>query len=322
MSQELSTGSPAAQAAGLATSRQGGNTTPPGSSVRGTEHYQTKNWVATLFAKEPPIFDPTAMQYLAYGREHTKEGRQHWQIFVVFHCKKSSYKRVAACFHPTIRAHVEPMRGTIDQNEKYCSKEGEYTEHGTKPRPGTRTDIHTAVQSIIEGTTTADDVLEQNPDVYNRASRTLERAEQIRMGRMYRTEMTEGIWIYGPTGKGKTHWAYNMSGYTMDQIHTQQASDKWWDHYRQQPCVVLNEFRGQMQYGDLLQLVDKWPYNVDRRYKGPIPFTSKTVIITSPNPPHKVYKNLDKGDSIAQLLRRFKVFHIDDLMKPQDRPSA
>jgi len=53
--------------------------------------------------------------------------------------------------------------------------------------------------------------------------------------------------------------------------------------------------------------VDKYPYYVKRRNREPIPFTSKTVIVTSSMKPQDVYMNLDDGDHLEQLTRRFKI---------------
>lgn len=299
----------------LARSCQGGNTAPLANNT-----LQSDKWVCTLFTNEPPIWDETKCKYLAYGRETCpKTGREHWQAFVIFKNKILSRKTVQKTLHPTEKFFCEPMRGTLESNETYCSKAGQYTTHGTLPRQGARTDIASLVDAIVGGETTTDEIVLTNPAAFHAYGRTLERAEQIRMSRQYRTEMTQGLWIHGPTDRGKSHYAYKSSGYAMEDIHTQQGHDSWWDHYRQQPCVVLNEFRGQMPYSALLQLVDKWPYTVDRRYKGPIPFTSKLVIVTSPMTPEEVYRGmLSRNDSIAQLLRRFRVVHIDDLRREVD----
>ena len=71
--------------------------------------------------------------------------------------------------------------------------------------------------------------------------------------------------------------------------------------------MIINDFRGGIAYNELLQLVDKWPHNVPRRGRPPIPFTSTLVYITSPHTPAEVYHNLAEHDSLDQLLRRFEV---------------
>ena len=85
----------------------------------------------------------------------------------------------------------------------------------------------------------------------------------------------------------------------------------WQDGYTQQPIVVMNDFRGEVKYNDLLQIIDKWPYSVPRRGREPIPFLSTKVIITSSLKPDQVYNRRDAEDSIQQLLRRIKIIEIN-----------
>jgi hypothetical protein len=76
--------------------------------------------------------------------------------------------------------------------------------------------------------------------------------------------------------------------------------------------VLLNEFRGQLPFGELLDLVDKWPKTVKWRCQEYVPFMAKKVIVTSPHRPKDVYINrCSDPDSMAQLLRRFRIFEWD-----------
>jgi hypothetical protein len=68
----------------------------------------------------------------------------------------------------------------------------------------------------------------------------------------------------------------------------------------------LNEFRGQLKFSTLLELVDKWPLNVPCRNKESVPFVSKKLIVTSSMVPEDVYRNV-LNDNMNQLRRRFKV---------------
>lgn len=130
------------------------------------------------------------------------------------------------------------------------------------------------------------------------------------MRKKWRTEMTKGIWYYGNTGVGKSHKA--LEGYNEDEVYIVPNDNGWWDDYRQQRKVVLNDFRGEISYNQMLQLVDKWPYHVRRRGKVPIPFTSEEVVITSSLPPWEVYNRRATEDNIGQLLRRFKVYEVKE----------
>ena len=81
----------------------------------------------------------------------------------------------------------------------------------------------------------------------------------------------------------------------------------WQDGYSGQETVIVNDFRGSIPYGELLNLVDKWPHFVPRRGREPAPFLAKKFIVTSSLTPEQVYHNLAASDSLDQLSRRFKV---------------
>ena len=94
--------------------------------------------------------------------------------------------------------------------------------------------------------------------------------------------------------------------------------------YRQQDIVIINEFRGQIPYSELLDLIDKWPKTVKRRNREPVPFTSKHVIITSSLHPKDVYKNLSQTDKMDQLYRRIILHKLDyiEFEKTQNNPKV
>ena len=54
-------------------------------------------------------------------------------------------------------------------------------------------------------------------------------------------------------------------------------------------------------------MIDKWPYEVRRRGRPPVPFTSRHVIITSSLPPKDIYKCRKVEDGLEQLYRRCKI---------------
>lgn len=59
-------------------------------------------------------------------------------------------------------------------------------------------------------------------------------------------------------------------------------------------------------------MVDRWEHHVKIKGNDAMPFISELVIVTSSLPPERVYYNLDTGDSIKQLYRRFEVIHMDE----------
>jgi len=205
--------------------------------------------------------------------------------------------------------HVAPYDGGDFKNKKYSSEDGNVKyEYGTPSKQGERTDLNLIRDQIASGVT-VDSLAMENPYLFHQYGRTLSKVEDICMRKKYRKEMTQGFWYFGPTDVGKSHTAYE--GFTPETHYVLNINDNgWWDGYAQQETVIINEFRGQIPYSELLDLVDKWPKTVKRRCREPMPFLSKKLIITSSLAPEVVYKNLHKKDSLEQLSRRFEIYEI------------
>lgn len=258
----------------------------------------------TWFHEKPIEFDTKVMQYLAYGHETCPTtGRKHLQGWVYWKNARSMF----AC-RGQYKCWIAVCKGTIDQQDEYCSKESTLTTFGKRPRQGERSDLKRKIDAVIKGEETVDDIIVADPEFFHKYGRTLQNAEDIAMRKRFRTEMTTCEWLWGKTGVGKSHIA--LKDYNPETHYIVRNDNGWWEGYRQQHTVVINDFRGEIKYSELLQLIDKWPYHVKRRGREPMPFTSKHIIITSSLPPEEVYYNLSERDGIDQLLRRLTVREI------------
>jgi len=269
-----------------------------------------RNFCFTSFTETIPDIDDD-IRFLAYGEEICPStNKKHFQAFIIMKNQKrfSEMKKYLKKWLGS-DVHFEAIKGSIEDNEAYCSKDGKYKEFGSKPKQGNRTDLVDLKDDILSGKTSVDDICIDNPAIYHQYGRTLSKIEDIYMRKQFRTEMTNGIWFYGPTGVGKSHIAFE--NFTPETHYVVPNDNGWWDGYTQQHTIIINDFRGNIPYNELLQLVDKWPHCVRRRCREPMPFTSKTVIITSSLPPDEVYKNRNEKDNIEQLLRRFSVRKLD-----------
>lgn len=202
------------------------------------------------------------------------------------------------------RAHWAKAIACAEVNRTYCSKGGDFLEQGECPKQGKRSDLNVIKNKIAEGLK-VDTIAVENPEMFHQYGRTLNKIEDILMRKKFRTVMTKGIWLWGDTGTGKSHKA--LENFSPETHYIYPNDNGWWDGYCQQETVVLNDFRGEIPYNLMLQMVDKWPFTVKRRGREPLPFISKTVIITSSLPPEEIYKRREEEDNIAQLIRRFKV---------------
>ena len=258
---------------------------------------------------------PAHARYFAYGDEVCpKTGRAHHQGWVYFANPRTvsgkGLKAIIALMGGN--GHAEPMYGSLASNDAYCSKmnAGVLKEFGERPAQGTRADLKDVVERIQRGEDTSDNICLSDPGYYHQYGRTLQKAEDIILRKRFRTEMTQGIWYWGGTGVGKSHTA--LQGYNPETHYLKPLQDDWWDGYTGQETVILNEFRGQIQFSELLSLVDKWPHYVKRRNREPAPFLAKTLIVTSALPPEDVYMAAcSKVDNIAQLGRRFRIIKME-----------
>lgn len=240
--------------------------------------------------------------------DQSESGKLHWHILIKFKNGK--------CHGPAKRwasgRHISPCF-FHDSFRTYCLSKGDPTlERGTWSKQGERNDLKTLTEQIKKGEITVDEITLEQPDIYHQYGRTLEKVEDIVNRKKKRSEMTEGIWLWGPTAAGKSHAAWNE--YIIGEEYEWRDDRGWWDGYRGEETVLINEFRGGIPYSELLSLCDKWPHKVSRRNREPYPFTSKRIVITSSEPPNEVYKNLSMHDSLDQLKRRFKIIY----MPPRD----
>lgn len=270
-----------------------------------------KNWVLTIYLPEddPPVFEDQKVQWLAYGSEHCPDtGRHHWQTFVGFH----NGLTLSALITYSLKVwkghwHCEPMYGNIDQNIEYCSKESKLIKHGTFPAQGKRSDLLFWRDKIMKGEVHPEDILMENPELWFKYGRVFDQLHTKYLRTCVRKEMTTCDWLAGGTGTGKSHKAYE--NYSLETHYIWCKDNGWWDGYRGQHTVIINEFRpSDIEFSELLALIDKWPHMVKRRGKEPVPFVSKHIIITAPTTPQEMFGGrADNKDNVDQLLRRVKV---------------
>lgn len=106
----------------------------------------------------------------------------------------------------------------------------------------------------------------------------------------------EVVWLYGPTGSGKTSMARKYfeflqgsgDGEITNYIRTP-GPIKWWDGYEGDLYTVIDDFRrNQLRdvggFAYLLRLLDRYPVRVEIK-GGSVPFVAHYIIITCPRHP-------------------------------------
>lgn len=289
-----------------------------------------RDYTYTDYNVEPVQFDEKQMRYLCFAPEVCPTtGRHHWQSYVVW----KSQKTLSACVKNLRQGRptpiwVRPSAGTSEDNKRYIfgpyedrkigkskPRNDEACEFGDIPSQGARKDVEELKNQVLAGKR-VDDIAIENPWMFHQYGRTLSKIEDIALRKKFRTWMTTGTWLWGPTGAGKSHEAFTdfdpETCYVLPLNEWKGMGSGWCDGYVGQETVIINDFRGEIPYNELLQMVDKWPYSVRRRGREPMPFLAKRVIITCSLEPCDIYcKQVHKRDSLNQLLRRMDVRRVE-----------
>jgi len=112
---------------------------------------------------------------------------------------------------------------------------------------------------------------------------------------------------WGRTGTGKSKRAWEEAGLSA---YSKDPRSKWWDGYRSQENIVIDEFRGAIDISHILRWLDRYPVRVE--YKGGSRvFSGKQIWITSNVSPDAWYPELDQETKDALLRRLTNVIHFE-----------
>lgn len=228
-------------------------------------------------------------------------------------------------------SHVEPQLGGKKELLGYLLKEPPYNDSGehvlftkglehVRDNKGNRSDLDEIAELLEQGLTPTE-VMAEN-FAYRKYEKMIKSAyidKRIKDTPLIKTTRNE--WHVGDSGTGKSFYFYQLC-----EIHSPEkiyfATDfetGGFDFYIEQgapPILFLDEFKGNMRYSQLLNILDKYSRSQTHcRYTNTYNLWT-TCIITSIFPPDEVYSSMvddDKKsrDKIDQLLRRLDVivFH-------------
>lgn len=141
------------------------------------------------------------------------------------------------------------------------------------------------------------------PDVYIRYYGSL---KKIGIENAVPIGVEKSIIVYwGPTGTGKSRTAWSNAG--LD-AYPKDPLTKFWDGYRGQSNVVIDEFRGVLGISHLLRWLDRYPVLVEVKGSSTV-LKAERIWITSNLHPKEWYPDLD-NETIGALLRRLDIVHM------------
>lgn len=238
-----------------------------------------RRWCFTNFDMDMDWKNVPGLRYVCYGVEVAPTTqRKHQQGWLLF---KNAMTLRAAASRLGGQMHLEGMRGTLEQNDKYCSKDGDLKEFGDRPMQGYRVDIEEYLQRVRDGVPELE-LAAAAPALwaqYGRRGETLRR--MLRPRRRWAT--TVKCW-WGAPGSGKTRAAIQwLEGGTDDDVDYDDVSvaGDYIIGYRGAPSVLLDDFEaGTVRRGLFLQLLDRHPLRVNVKY-GEMEWNPRKLAITS-----------------------------------------
>lgn len=264
--------------------------------------------------------------YLCYQPERGSDtGRAHLQGYFCLLAPRTlrGVKNTLFDTATLTRVHLEPTKGTKEEAVAYCCKEDtfddtagfRFTDFGNiedvpaRRGQGARNDIG-ACTSILRAGGSLAEVAEADPDSFVKYHKGFIAYQQLVCAKP-RVRDERGLfpelrvfWFYGPTGSGKTRAVFEEAG--DEAIYTKPSGNRWFDGYRGEPIILLDDFRADwFTFGYLLRLLDIYPMPLE--YKGGMTqLCSQKIYITCPVHPEVLYQNLmaEKEGAKAQLIRR------------------
>lgn len=228
--------------------------------------------------------------YCAWQLEQCPDtGRLHWQGYVEFVGQKT-WSWVHENCEGLETAHLERRRGSQSAARNYCMKEesrihGPY-EYGEMKEQGKRSDLEEIRGKIVNGVSEAQ-IADDHFGSWVRYHRAFREFKRVRHLEPVRDWPMELILFIGPSGTGKSSRA--RAAYPGAYWG---PKGKWWDGYTGEETIIIDEMYGhRMPYTELLQLMDRYPYQVETK-GGMVQITSRRIVFTSNQEPQDWYDSV------------------------------
>ena len=302
---------------------------------------RSRNWLLTINAHEKDGLPTISMDQISdsikdldasadYVFQLERGGKTsylHYQVAIL--CSRTVFPRrqdVLRHFkaHNVMDAHCEAaIKSGIDV-AGYCSKSrtrmgetvwssddfmtsmlSQFHRGKTASRQGSRDDLSAIKDAIDSGMTPTDLLLDpmysvlmagqakQYADAYFSASMGAKFSKTLRDVKVH--------YICGKTGSGKTRYVYDRYGF--DRVYAADSNGRDpFSFYNFEPVLVLDEFRSSFAFNVILRMLDRYPYQIDRRYANRWAAWSEVYILTTYSLSRQ-YPNV-LGDERQQLYRR------------------
>jgi len=221
-----------------------------------------RRWCFTAYeVKEAPEFHSCVRGAIWQLEKCPKTGKLHFQGYVEF--TRGVTMKQCQTYIGKPKCHVEKAGGSKSDNEHYCGKletriEGPWRHGELGGNQGERNDLKKVAQDIKERG--LQHAIDEAPTTFIRYHRGMEKLADHYVGKSPSLRDIKVIVLYGPSGTGKT-WEAMQYDPELYSIPDPVGGKLWFDNYRGQKTILLDDFRSDWQigYSFMLKLLDKYP---------------------------------------------------------------
>jgi hypothetical protein len=244
-----------------------------------------------------------ACKYLIYGREIAPStGTPHLQGYVKF--DNAKYFNATKNIFPK-ETHIEIAKGTLEQNIKYTSKDGNIFEKGTRTL-STSDQAQQQAELFKKARELAkqgkfDDI---DDSIYIRYRSSLHAiAREAYISPPDCNDIT-GVWIYGASGAGKSKLAREL----YPNAYMKCPTSKWWDGYYNQENVIIDDFDKYMKSQAYYLKIwgDRYAFPAESKGSSSM-IRPRVICITSQYHPCDIW---DDQETLDAIRRRYKTTYL------------
>lgn len=247
---------------------------------------QSRGWILTLPADDYDK-DMIMDRFANYCFEGQKEvgnetGYEHWQLWI----ENKTPIAFSTLRKKFPKGHFEVRRGSKQQAHDYVSKEetstGETISNGEidyGDHRGERSDLRAARDALLEGAT-VEHVVKAVPGAWRYIKNFKEVRDIYLSEKFMKAERDIQVhYVYGEPGVGKTRMIFDRFKY--EDVYRVNSYRNPFDTYNSENVLVLDEFYGQINMEQMLNILDRYPLRLPARYNDRVACFSEVFIISN-----------------------------------------
>lgn len=276
---------------------------------------QATSWILTIPHALFTPYKPPTVKYIKGQLESGEGGFLHWQVVVYFerNVRLNAVRKIFGAIHcePTKSAAADAYvwkEETRVARTQFELGEKSFKRNDKRDWERIRDIAKSGRLDELDGATYV-----QHYRYIFFYSRTLQAIAKDHLQPVGIVRRVEVYW--GPTEMGKSRRAWAEAGWTA---FPKDPRTKFWDGYRGQKHVVLDEFRGNLllilgaiDIAHILRWCDRYPVIVETKGSATV-LLATHIWISSNLHPRDWYPGLDDA-TLAALLRRLHITHFDAL---------